>query len=52
MISILDILNCNPVSRIPFTKFEKLATLRKEIAGQVRTTQRFQALQEDEKMVK
>ena len=41
MVSILDILEKNPISRIPFTELETLKDMRSDLADKIRNYNRF-----------
>jgi len=46
MVSILDILAKNPLSRLPFTNYENIEQLREDLAERIRNLHRFSKLED------
>ena len=44
LVSILDLFEWNPVSRIPHTEYKNIKSIRKEIAGEVIRSERFKKI--------
>jgi hypothetical protein len=45
LVSILDILEKNPISRIPFTDYETMKNMRSDLAEKIRNYNRFQKIE-------
>ena len=44
LVSILDLFEWNPISRIPHTEYKNLKNIRKEIASRVIRSERFKKI--------